>query len=128
VQEGKHKVFEALRYERSGGWLVVKGPISPTTNEASRSIKTIKLHHGENDNHKILHIAAKDIHPVFGTPVICRGLKRAHNLNRKIGDVRGIDDKSQRYKVYFEDPKLKPCLVKPENIKILFELSEKDCA
>ena len=66
----------------------------------------------------------------IGTPVVCYGLKNAQSLNEKIGDVRGVNEKTGRYEVHFEDTTLKPpvCYVKLDNLKILFELPEKDYA
>jgi hypothetical protein len=57
-----------------------------------------------------------------GIPVVCHGLVNASHLNGKIGDVRTLDENTDRYGVYFEDKSLDPAAVKPENLRIVFEL------
>jgi hypothetical protein len=60
-----------------------------------------------------------------GTPVVCNGLKNnAAFLNGKIGDIRSFDESTGRYGVYFEDESIKPKSVKPQNLRILFELPD----
>jgi hypothetical protein len=60
-----------------------------------------------------------------GTPVVCHGLKNnAAYLNGKIGDARSFDETTGRYGVYFEDESIKPKSVKPQNLRILFELPD----
>ena len=53
------------------------------------------------------------------------------HLNGKIGDVQPWRDEERSwvheekiYEVRFQDPDLEPCFVKPENIRILFELPD----
>ena len=125
VHEGKVEVYEALRYEYDGDeeMLIVKGPIPDENNCTQVDYQNIPDH-----NHKIFPVAVTSSHIIydFDTPVVCHGLKNAQHLNGKIGELRSFDDKSLRYEVHFEDPKLKPCLVKPENVKILFELPKGD--
>lgn len=58
----------------------------------------------------------------LGTPVEVRGLKNATHLNGKIGDIRNENEATGRFEVHFEDENLKPCLVKQENLRIMFEL------
>lgn len=60
----------------------------------------------------------------LGMPMLRHGLKNSNHLNGKIGDARTWNEKAQCYGVYFEDKKGKPCLVKQENIHILFELPD----
>jgi hypothetical protein len=57
-----------------------------------------------------------------GIPVVCHGLVNASHLNGKIGDVRTLDEITDRYGVYFEDKNIDPAAVKPENLRIVFEL------
>lgn len=63
----------------------------------------------------------------FGTPVVIDGFKnKATNLTGKIGDIRSMnmDTAPERYGVYFEDKSIKPKSVKPENLRIIFELPD----
>jgi hypothetical protein len=61
----------------------------------------------------------------YGTPVVIHGFKnKAAYLNGKVGDIRSIDTTAGRYGVYFEDNSIKPKSVKPENVRILFELPD----
>jgi hypothetical protein len=56
--------------------------------------------------------------------LICHGLTSASHLNGKSGDVRANhNDRNEiRLAVHFETKSLKPSLVKPENLRIAFEL------
>ena len=67
-----------------------------------------------------------DVILFLGVPVICNGLQKAKHLNGKIGDVHRFDEDVERYEIHFEDASLKPCLVKPENVRILFDLPTKE--
>ena len=60
-----------------------------------------------------------------GTPVICHGLKNARHLNGKIGDVMRYDTVACRYEVRFEHKSLRPASVKAANLRILFDLPDK---
>lgn len=121
LHEGKLEVYEALRYEYEGDeeMLIVRGPIPVENNCIQVDYQNIPNH-----NHKIFPVAVTSSHIIydFDTPVVCHGLKNAQHLNGKIGELRSFDDKSLRYEVHFEDPELRPCLVKPEYVRILFEL------
>jgi hypothetical protein len=57
-------------------------------------------------------------------PVICHGLISASHLNGELGDVRHFKDSNDgiRVGVQFERKGLKSALVKPENLRIAFEL------
>ncbi|KAL3786380.1 hypothetical protein ACHAW5_004777 [Stephanodiscus triporus] len=103
---GLGKEFQALRYENDGLISVVTGPI---TNPR------------RGDNERIFHVASDLIHPTPGTPVICHGLINASHLNGKVGDVRAFH-KNGRLAVHFEDESQKPASVKPENLRIVFDL------
>ena len=59
-----------------------------------------------------------------GTPVILHSLVKAMHLNGKMGDIRSIDPKTERYRVYFEDEELSPVSVKLDNILVVFNLTE----
>jgi len=111
-------LFQALRYEDDGEKIIVNGP-----------------HWSEE---KEIIFDTKDAIPVLGTPVICHGLIESNHLNGKIGEIRDIKkkrpagrlghmlqycEKAGRY-VHFEDEGLEPRLVKPENLRILFELPD----
>ena len=76
------------------------------------------------DEEQIKTVAINDIIYLPGTAVVCHGLKNAAHLNGKIGDVRSRDTSNGRFKVRFEDKSLKSALVKPENLRIVFELPD----
>ena len=63
--------------------------------------------------------------PDLGEPVICHGLKSCTALNGKVGDVRGRDEGTGRFVVHFEGIE-KPKLVKLDNLKLAFDLPEKE--
>ena len=117
--------YKALRYIENGDKCVLQGPLAKPRLEEAEEIKTIVV---ESDKVLILP----------GVPVVCHGLKNASHLNGKIGDVRGYGKGKMgdvrrefgnggafRYSVHFEDESLKPCLVKPENVRVLFDLPAK---
>ena len=117
--------YKALRYIENGDKCVLQGPLAKPRLEEAEEIKTIVV---ESDKVLILP----------GVPVVCHGLKNASHLNGKIGDVPGYGKGKMgdvrrefgnggafRYSVHFEDESLKPCLVKPENVRVLFDLPAK---
>eukprot|EP00571_Detonula_confervacea_P002527 CAMPEP_0172319320 /NCGR_PEP_ID=MMETSP1058-20130122/37344_1 /TAXON_ID=83371 /ORGANISM="Detonula confervacea, Strain CCMP 353" /LENGTH=454 /DNA_ID=CAMNT_0013034333 /DNA_START=28 /DNA_END=1393 /DNA_ORIENTATION=+ len=101
--------YQAIRYEE-GNKCLVQGPIA-----TSRDV----------DKEKTFIVGTDDLILTPGTPVLCHGLKNASHLNGKIGDARMFDPLKERYPVHFEDANLKPCLIKLENIRIIFDLPEK---
>jgi hypothetical protein len=112
VRDQDYGVFQALRYE--GDQCVVQGPIQQPRIPSEEKVLKVTIH----DNNVILSP---------GTPVICHGLKNAAYLNGKIGESRGYDKDArieQRYGVLFDDESIIPKSVKPENLRILFELPE----
>ena len=59
--------------------------------------------------------------------MICNGLVSASHLNGELGEVRNIQEKNEhgiRCAVYFEKKGVKSALVKPENLRIAFELPD----
>mmetsp|Transcript_40665 Transcript_40665/g.85432 ORF Transcript_40665/g.85432 Transcript_40665/m.85432 type:complete len:433 (+) Transcript_40665:252-1550(+) len=108
--ENDVELFQALRYEDDGEKCVVKGPIN--TGSADTNEETI------------LTVDTDDVYPTVGLPVVCHGLKNASYLNGKLGDVRGIDEKTGRFAVHFEDLTTKPKLVKYENLRVVFDLPD----
>ena len=112
------KSYNALRYENDGELIALKGPITwPQTSLASR--------HMEEKEGGMTTVKSSSVFPHISCPVICHGLKQASHLNGKIGDIRkplkqcGED---LRYEVNFEDEKLKPALVKVQNLRVVFDL------
>lgn len=101
--------FQALRYENDGEICVVTGPIIG------------------NEKGQMCRVASAMIHPTLGCPVVCHGLINAPHLNEKLGEVRSCkhEDGSggDRFGVHFEEKGLKPVAVKPQNLRIAFELS-----
>ena len=104
--------FQALAYEEDYETLVVKGPYAIPR---------------RMDDEKVMRLPARDLRPhQDGTPVVCHGLKNASHLNGKIGDLRGYNPETGRFKLHFEDKSLKPALVKSENLHIIFEFFGED--
>jgi hypothetical protein len=97
--------FQALRYEENGNTCIVQGPI-----EDPRRVS----------NEMTLRVASNDILPLKGCPVVCHGLVKASHLNGKVGD-RG-HRRGDRIEVHFEDKSHKSALVKPENLRIAFDV------
>lgn len=106
--------YEALRYENDGKSCIITGPIKNPKKD------------NEEEERKTISIARSTLFfPGFGCPVICRGLINAFYLNGKLGDVRSLSVASGtiRLGVHFEDERLKPAAVKPENLRIAFDLT-----
>ena len=55
-----------------------------------------------------------------GGLISCVNLEKAAHLNGKRGWVAEYDDKTRRHLVKFEDEKIKPCLVKGDNLRVIF--------
>jgi hypothetical protein len=104
------KVFQALRYENDGEICVVTGPITDP-----RDIGDERIQHIENNL----------LIPNLGCPVICHGLLSASHLNGELGEVRHFkqDETGMRCEVFFEKKGVKSALVKPANLRIVFDLS-----
>ena len=102
-------IFQALRYENDGQICVVTGPVTKPR---------IK---GEERIHRIVNSCAL---PSTGCPVVCHGLVSASHLNGELGVVKTIKENAHgiRLVVHFEKKGTKPSLVKPENLRIAFEL------
>ncbi len=75
--------------------------------------------------------------PTNECPIICHGLVRASHLNGKLGFVRNLRRNKTvigaaavadyvLFEVNFDNRSLKPKLVKPENVRIAFELPSED--
>jgi hypothetical protein len=104
--------FQALRYENGGEICVVTGPIADVTSLIA-------------DEGQLFRVESAMVHPKVGCPVICNGLQNAPHLNGKLGEVRSFAKDSSRvgrFGVHFEEKGLKPAAVKPENLRIAFEL------
>jgi hypothetical protein len=111
VRNQDNGVFRALQYEEDQ--CVVQGPIRQPRIFSEEKVLRVTVH---DDNIMLPE----------GTPVICHGLKHAAYLNGKIGECRGFDKDAieTRYRVFFDDKSIPPKSVKPENLRILFELPE----
>jgi len=105
------EVYQVIRYEDDGTKCLIKGPNPDNANE---------------EDQKSFQVGKDDFVLFHGTPVICYGLNNAKHLNGKIGETRDYDEEIERYKVHFEDEGLKPCLVKSENVRILFDVPPKE--
>jgi hypothetical protein len=66
--------------------------------------------------------------PNNGCVVICHGLVSASHLNGELGEVREfkLDGAGIRLAVQFEKKALKSALVKPENLRVAFELPSQE--
>jgi hypothetical protein len=105
-----YKQFEALRYENDGEICVVQGPLLEPRNIADE---------------RMYHIANTLVIPNKGCPVICHGLVIAPRLNGELGEVRNVKQDGTgiiRFGVVFEKKGTKSALVKPENLRIAFDL------
>ena len=102
-------LFQALRYENDGEFCVVRGPIK---------------HPRQKDDERIRHVANNIVFPYKGCPVICRGLVSESHLNGELGEVRAFRNNRTGFRlgVHFEKTNLEPALVKPENLRIAFDL------
>jgi hypothetical protein len=106
--------FQALRYENDCEICVVTGPIT----EPRRK-----------DEEREHCVQSNLILPNKKCPVICHGLVSAPHLNGELGEVRNVkQDKTgtTRLGVFFERKGVKSALVKPENLRIVFELPSEE--
>jgi hypothetical protein len=112
--------FRALRYENGGEICVVTGPIADVTS----------LIADENNEGQLFRVESAMVLPKPHCPVICYGLINASHLNGKLGEVRSMSMDSSsggvRFGVHFEEKGLTPAAVKPENLRIAFELPMRD--
>ena len=102
-------IFQALRYESDDKKIVLQGPV-----KRPRNI----------DMEQSFEEKCENVVFVDGTPVICHGLQKATQLNGKIGNLKDLDDESDRYTIHFEDKSLKPAKVKRGNLRIIFDLPD----
>jgi hypothetical protein len=107
------KPFQALRYENDGEICVVTGPIKQPRQE---------------DDERLFHVVNNLVIPDKGCPLICYGLVSASHLNGELGEVRALSNNITGFRlgVHFENTNLKPAWVKPENLRISFELPSKE--
>ena len=109
--------YQAIRYEPMGvsndaEELVVKGPILSPRDRSVESEMNVPWIFTRLFDHNC------------STPVRCRGLRNAAHLNGKIGDVRGFNESTERYRIHFYDETLSPVEAKISNLEILFELPD----
>ena len=107
----ENKPFQALRYDNDGDICVVTGPIT----------KPRKL-----DEERTHRVESNLIVPAYGCAVICHGLVSASHLNGELGEVSYVKqiETGIRLGVNFEKKGVKSALVKPENLRIAFELPD----
>ncbi|KAL7545630.1 hypothetical protein ACHAWF_008983 [Thalassiosira exigua] len=112
IKETGIEEFEVLRPAEKEGWYIVKRPVVEEARQNSE---------GES----VLTVPIDDFVLAQGTPVVCHGLKKASHLNGKLGEVvLCADCKTSRYEVRFEDKSMKSVLVRPGNLRIVFELPD----
>jgi hypothetical protein len=112
------EVYRVIRYTSDGERCVVQGPVSKVVYDP-RSNRSEPSHDGAE---RTFEAERANVVTSRGTPVVCTGLQKATHLNGKIGDRREFDEDTGRYTIHFEDETLKPVMVKPENIRIVFDL------
>ena len=81
------------------------------------------------DDERTHRVESNLIVPAYGCAVICHGLVSASHLNGELGEVKDFkqDESGIRLEVHFEKKKgVKSALVKPENLRIVFELPSND--
>jgi len=107
------KLFQAVRYENDGEICVVTGPVKQRRQE---------------DDERIFHVVNYLVVAAKGCPVMCHGLMGASHLNGELGEVRAYHNNITGFRlgVHFEKTHLKPAWVKPENLRISFELPSKE--
>jgi len=107
------KLFQALGYENDGEMCVITGPINQPRQE---------------EDERIFHVANNLVIPAKGCPVICHGLVSASHLNGELGEVRALSRNITGFRlgVHFEKTNLKSALVKPEDLRISFELPNEE--
>jgi hypothetical protein len=80
----------------------------------------------ENNERRMFRVESATVLPKSGCPVLCYGLINASHLNGKLGEIRSMSMDSSsggfRFWVHFEEKGLKPAAIKPENLRIVFEL------
>ena len=120
--DGDVQVFRAIRYEDGGSTCVVKGPMTTKENRNSYdSYEGFTLDDMESEEGKIIKVESRNIFYFKGSIVECHGLKKAAHLNGKFGTVES--SANSRYVVAFEEKNLDSAAVKPENLRIAFDLT-----
>lgn len=71
-----------------------------------------------------LYVPIDDAILLPGLPVVCCGLKSSAHLNGSIGEAYFLYNSTGRYKVCFEDKSKKAVSVRPQNLRILFEIGD----
>eukprot|EP00984_Skeletonema_dohrnii_P001522 scaffold486_cov148-Skeletonema_dohrnii-CCMP3373.AAC.3 len=105
--------YQALRYENDGKSCVIQGPVPRNIFEPRNF-----------DDEKTLSVPTAVIYFSLGSPVMLHGLKKAAHLNGEIGDVREFCQSTDRCVVHLEGKDLKPVKVKPENLRIVFDVPD----
>ena len=113
--------YQALRYENDGESIVVQGPM---IDEEKRDEET------RYEEKKVMTVESKDVIPMRGTPVVVHSLPvgSMSHLNGKIGDIRAYseDEDDRTCEIHFEEEGLDPAFVKLENLRIVFDVPEKE--
>ena len=113
--EVDYKMFQALRYEmmEDGEICVIQGPIAKPR---------------QVDKERMYSVECNLIVPARGCAVICHGLISASYLNGNLGETRSDKNTETGYRlgVHFEKKGVKSALVKPENLRIAFDLPSED--
>jgi hypothetical protein len=81
------------------------------------------------ENERTYRVENHLVYPRVGCAVMCRGLVSASHLNGVLGEMRDVKQDSIgtiRFGVHFEKIGAKSAWVKLENLRIAFELPNKD--
>jgi hypothetical protein len=103
----EEELFQALRYENGGEICVIKGPITEPR---------------QVDGERVHRVESNHILPAERCPVICHGLVSASHLNGELGVARDVKTSGAGIRIAVHFEKKKSALVKPENLRIAFEL------
>ena len=108
-------LFQATQYDDAAkDYLVIEGPFKYDGNSVDANAHDTMTY----------TVHREKVEFIQDTLVICHGLKKAKHLNGNLAWVGDYVDARDRYIVHFEDENLKPVEIKPENLHIVFDLSE----
>lgn len=113
--------YQALRYESEGEKIVIQGPLP-------KCLDIDGLGKRNKSKEKTLTINNKNAIPHVGTPVVVHSLRlrsRSH-LNGKIGVIVAYSEDNSICEIHFEEGGIESMKISRENVRILFELSEKN--
>ena len=105
------------------------GPIFFHDKKNQLTFRTIYDTPRQMENERTYRVENHLVYPRVGCAVMCRGLVSASHLNGVLGEMRDVKQDSIgtiRFGVHFEKIGAKSAWVKLENLRIAFELPNKD--